>query len=202
MNAIPSYLLISALMAAPLAKGEGVADLLQNAEKGESAAQLALSEIYLKGEGVPKDLAEALKWLTKAAEQGSGEAQMKLGGIHLGGRGVKRSSSEAAKWYSMSADQGHAAAQCQLARMHMAGAGVPKDDVEAYKWADLASVQGDAAAKKVLAFLVTKLPPQKVAEAKQRAHDFLELKKVEKSLVLPVDFPELPDEPLPLLVPP
>lgn len=202
MKASPICLLILALMAAPLANGDGVADLIQKAEKGEAAAQLELGEIYSKGQGVTKDVAEAVKWLTKAAEQGNAEAQMKLGGIHIGGRGVKKSSSEGAKWFTMAADQGNAAAQCQLARMHLAGAGVLKDDVEAYKWADLAAAQGDAAAKKVLDFLMLRMTPEKVAEGKQRSHDFLELKKVEKSLELPAEIPPLPEEPLPLLVPP
>ncbi len=189
-------------MAAPLANGDGVADLVQKAEKGEAAAQLELGEIYSKGQGVTKDMAEAVKWLTAAAEQGNADAQLKLGGIYIGGRGVKRSSTEAAKWITMAAVQGNAAAQLQLARMHLAGAGVLKNDLEAYMWADLAATQGDAAAKKVLEFLVLRMTPAKVAEGKQRALDFLELKKAEKSLELPAEFPALPEEQLPLLVPP
>ena len=95
MKAYPSCLLMLAMMVVPLAKGDGVADLVGRAEKGEAAAQMELAGIYLKGEGVTKDVAEAVKWLSKAAELGNGDAQMKLGGIYLGGRGVLKNSLEA-----------------------------------------------------------------------------------------------------------
>ncbi|MBC7980837.1 MAG: sel1 repeat family protein [Armatimonadetes bacterium] len=201
MKTNPSHLLMLALIMVPLAKGDGVADLLARAEKGESVAQLELGVIYSKGEGVKKDMAVAVKWLTQAAEQGNEDAQMKLGGIYIGGRGVPKSSSEAAKWFMMSAEKGSAAAQCQIARMHLSGAGVPKDDVEGYKWADLAASQGDAAAKKVLAFLLLRMTPEQIADGKQRSHGFLELKKAEGSLELPAALPPVPVESLPLFAP-
>lgn len=201
MKSNPCYLLILTMIAAPLANGDGVADLVAKAQQGDAAAQLELAGIYSKGEGVTKDTAEAVKWLTKAAEQGNGEAQMKLGGMFIGGRGVLKNSTEAAKWFTMSAMQGNAAAQCQLGRMHLTGAGVPKDDVEAYKWANLAAAQDDAAAKKVVAFLMIRMTPAQIADGKQRSQDFLESKNANLPLDLPADPPELPDEPLPLLVP-
>jgi TPR repeat protein len=201
MKATPVYLLILALMAAPLANGDGVVELVAKAEKGDAAAQLELGGIYSKGEGVTKDVAEAVKWLTKAAEQGNAEAQMKLGGIYIGGRGVLKNSTEAAKWFKMGAMQGNAAAQCQLGRMHLTGAGVAKDDVEAYMWANLAADQGDLAAKKVLSFLMIRMTPAQIADGKQRSQDFQDAKSAEIPLDLPADPPELPAEPLPLLVP-
>lgn len=201
MKANPGYLLILAMLAAPLTHGDGVADLVAKAEKGDAAAQLELSGIYSKGEGVTKDAAAAVKWLTKAAEQGNAEAQLKLGGIYLGGRGVLKNSTEAAKWITLSANQGNAGAQCQLGRMHLTGAGVPKNDVEAYKWANLAATQGDPAAKKVLAFLMIRMTPEQIKDGKQRSQDFLDSKNADKPLDLPGDPGELPLEPLPLLVP-
>lgn len=202
MKAYPSWLLVLAMMmATPVANGDGVADLVAKAEKGEAVAQLELGGIYLKGEGVPKDVAEAVKWLSKAAEQGNGEAQMKLGGIYIGGRGVLKNSVEAAKWYLMSAEQGNAAAQCQIGRMRLTGVGIPKDEVEAYKWSTLAASQGDAAAIKVISFLLVRMAPQQIAEGKQRSEDFMDAKKAKKSLDLPDDAPLLPEEPLPLFAP-
>lgn len=189
------------MLATPTANGDGVAELVARAEKGEAAAQLELGGIYLKGEGVTKDVAEAVKWLSKAAELGNSEAQMKLGGMYIAGRGVLKNSVEAAKWFMMSAKQGNAPAQCQIGRMHLTGGGVPKDDVEAYKWSNLAVIQGDAAAKKVIAFLLIRMTPHQIAEGKQRSQDFIDGKKAEKSLNLPDDVPLLPDEPLPLFPP-
>ena len=202
MKAYPSWLLVLAMtMATHRANGDGVADLVAKAEKGEAVAQLELGGIYLKGEGVTKDVAEAVKWLSKAAELGNGEAQMMLGGIYISGRGVLKNSVEAAKWFMMSAEQGNAAAQCQIGRMHLTGVGVPKDDVEAYKWSTLAATQGDAAAKKVIAFLLIRMSPQQIAEGKQRSQDFIDGKKSGRSLDLPGDAPLLPEEPLPLFAP-
>jgi TPR repeat protein len=202
MKANPGYLLILAMLTAPLAHGDGVADLVAKAESGDVAAQLELSGIYAKGEGVTKDAAAAVKWLTKAAEQGNAEAQLKLGGVYIGGRGVPKNSTEAAKWITLSANQGNAAAQCQLGRMHLTGAGVPKDDVDAYKWANLAATQGDPAAKKVLAFLIIRMTPGQIKDGTQRSQDFLDSKNAaDKPLDLPGDPGAVPVEPLPLLVP-
>ncbi|MES2925088.1 MAG: tetratricopeptide repeat protein [Verrucomicrobiota bacterium] len=189
-------------MAAPMVNGDGVVELVAKAQQGDAAAQLELGGIYSKGQGVTKDVAEAVKWLTQAAEQGNAEAQMKLGAMYVGGRGVLKNSTEAAKWFTMSANQGNAAAQCQLGRMHMSGAGVPKDDVEAYKWVNLAATQGDPAAKKVIAFLLIRMTAAQVADGKRRSQDFLDSKNAEIPLDLPADTPEMPEEPLPLLVPP
>ena len=202
MKVYSSWLLVLAMtVATHRANGDGVADLIAKAEKGEAVAQLELGGIYLKGEGVTKDVAEAVKWLSKAAALGNSEAQMKLGGIYISGRGVLKNSVEAAKWYMMSAEQGNAAAQCQIGRMHLTGVGVPKDDVEAYKWSNLAATQGDAAAKKVIAFLLIRMTSKQIAEGKQRAEDFIDAKKAGESLSLPDEAPSLPEEPLPLFTP-
>lgn len=40
------------------------------AEQRDARAQLYLGLMYHKGDGVPQDYQEALKWLRKAAEQG------------------------------------------------------------------------------------------------------------------------------------
>jgi TPR repeat protein len=40
------------------------------AEQGLAAAQSALGDSYRLGQGVEKDMAEAVKWQGKAAEQG------------------------------------------------------------------------------------------------------------------------------------
>lgn len=172
-----------AVLLTPSAMADGVSGLLERAEKGEPAAQVELASIYLRGEGATaKDPDAAIKWLRQAAEQGAGDAQMMLGGIYISGKWVKKDSTEAAKWFMRSAQQGNPAAQAQAARMHMTGAGVPKDDVEAYKWANIAAAQGDSAGKKVLVFLEQRMTPKRISEGQARSHDFLEGKRLEKTL--------------------
>jgi TPR repeat protein len=48
------------------------------AQEGSPSAQYQLGLRYLKGEGVPKDLAEARKWLSLAAKDGHSYAKRKL----------------------------------------------------------------------------------------------------------------------------
>ncbi|MBQ4314147.1 MAG: sel1 repeat family protein, partial [Lentisphaeria bacterium] len=48
------------------------------AEQGHATAQYNLGLCYYLGQGVTKDLAEAVKWLRKSAEQGYKDAQKAL----------------------------------------------------------------------------------------------------------------------------
>ena len=54
------------------------------AEKGDAVAQFKLGVMYDRGENVPQDFAEAVKWYRVAAEQGHAEAQLALGRYILG----------------------------------------------------------------------------------------------------------------------
>jgi len=49
------------------------------AGQGHAPAQNNLGAMYAKGEGVPRDDAEAVTWFRRAAEQGDARAQVKLG---------------------------------------------------------------------------------------------------------------------------
>jgi len=112
------------------------------AEQGNATAQFALGKMYVHGEGVPQDDAEALKWYRLAAEQGYADAQSNLGAMYALGRGVSEDDAEALKWYRLAAEQGDAAAQYVLGKVHQDGEGVPQDDAEALKWYRLAAEQG------------------------------------------------------------
>jgi hypothetical protein len=57
--------------------------------------------MYLFGDGVPQDYAEALKWLRKAANQGQATAQWRLGGMYYSGRGVPQNYVRAYMWYNL-----------------------------------------------------------------------------------------------------
>ena len=52
-----------------------------SAERGSAGAQLILGRRYLDGEGVPKDIQEARKWLEKSAAQGNSDATAMLGSL-------------------------------------------------------------------------------------------------------------------------
>ena len=82
--------------------------------------------MYQRGNGVPQDDAEAVKWFRKAAEQGHAGAQNELGLIYQNGEGVPQDYAEAVKWFRMAAEQGNAYAQNELDQMKAKGIVVDK----------------------------------------------------------------------------
>jgi TPR repeat protein len=150
-----------------------IAEILENAEAGDAAAQYRLGVAYNKGkewgeEGVPQNDAKAVKWYRKAAEQGHAEAQWKLGDAYGSGKGVPQDEEEAVKWFRLAADQGHAEAQWRLGSTYdsgesvlaqlcgrvkgfiageRAGFSLPRNHEEAFKWYELAANQGHAKAQ-------------------------------------------------------
>jgi excinuclease ABC subunit C len=82
------------------------------AEQGHGGAQLNLATLYEHGQGVTRDQAKALTWLTKAARLGNADAQYRLGvQRHLACRTGRLGTAvegriEALKWVRLSAAQG------------------------------------------------------------------------------------------------
>ena len=71
------------------------------AEQGLPEAQVNLGLMYDRGQGVPQDFAEALKWYRKAAEQGFAEAQTNLGIMYYTGQGVPKDYVLARMWFTL-----------------------------------------------------------------------------------------------------
>ena len=80
-------------------------DLLEKANTGDAIAQINVGWMYLKGEGVPKDLVEAVKWYTKSAEQGHADAQYNLGLMYHNGDIVPKDEVLARKWFGKYTEQ-------------------------------------------------------------------------------------------------
>ncbi len=59
--------------------------------------------MYRKGEGVPQDSKEAVKWYRKAADQGLANAQGKLGAMYYYGQGVPKDYIIAYMWRNLAA---------------------------------------------------------------------------------------------------
>jgi TPR repeat protein len=79
------------------------------AEQGNAAAQYNLGNKYNKGQGVPQDYTEAVKWYRMAAEQGNAAAQSNLGIMYDAGKGVPQDYTAAYMWLNLGAAQGNAA---------------------------------------------------------------------------------------------
>ena len=89
-------------------KNQSVNELKRLAEEcNNAAAQFELGELYYYGsQGVPKNLATAMKWFTKAAKQGDAAAQYNLGLYYYYGKGVAKDLKTAAEWFKKAKNNG------------------------------------------------------------------------------------------------
>ena len=87
------------------------------AEQGNSVAQIALANMYYRGDGAPQDHAQAAAWYRKAAEQGHAAAEAALGVMYANGRGVPHDRAEALRWLRPAAAAGNGIARTELARV-------------------------------------------------------------------------------------
>ncbi len=119
------------------------------ADEGDAHAQAVLGDMYLNGQGVPKDPATAVQWYRKSAEQGWPGGQLNLGVCYEKGLGVNKDLGEAFKWYRKAAER-LAVAQKFVGDMYAKGLGVPKDWEEAERWFAKAAAGGDQEAKNLM----------------------------------------------------
>ena len=78
---------------------------LSFAEQGDARAQFYLGRMFMDGEGVPQDYAEAAKWYWRAANQEDAAAQNNLGVMYENGEGVSRDLEQAYMWFNLSASR-------------------------------------------------------------------------------------------------
>lgn len=71
------------------------------AHEGDNRGQAMMGRMYLKGQGVRKDINESMRWFRKAAEQGNGFAQDQLGVAYMRGRGTELNNLLAYKWFRL-----------------------------------------------------------------------------------------------------
>ena len=144
-----------------------VQEIRAQAEAGDASAQVGLAAMYVLGQGVPQDYAEAARWLRRAAVQGDADAQASLANLYDGGHGVLEDDAEALRWYCRAAEQGNTAAQTRLGAMYAGGVGVPQDYAEALRWSRRAAEHGSTDAQLLLGMMYEagQGVPQDYAEA-------------------------------------
>lgn len=153
--------------------GPDIEALRKAADQGNAYAQCNLGYAYGRGEGVPQDQAEAVKWFRKAAEQGNAKAQCTLGLAYGRGEGVPKDHEQAVKWFRKAADQGNAYAQFNLGNKYAKGEGVLKDLVEAHAWANIAAIKGDVNSQNLREAIEKEMTKEQIAEATKRAKEIL-----------------------------
>ncbi len=92
-------------------------ETLGRAERGDAEAQCEIGLMYGEGDGVAKDVDQAVKWITKSAEQGYAKAQFFLGVIYHEGLDVPQDQDRGIEWLSKASQQGNGPASLCLAAM-------------------------------------------------------------------------------------
>ncbi len=141
-------LLALCLLALTLTAESGYSSqLMRAALNGDPDAQYQLGWCYYHGEGVLRDLREAVRWYSLAADQGHVDAQCDLGWCYFKGEGVPEDEVEAARWWRISARRGNPYAQFNLGWCHDNGFGVLQSKTEACKWYRESAAKGNANAQ-------------------------------------------------------
>ena len=124
-------------------QSRGFQTILQLAQQGNSKAQAACGNCYLKGIGVAKNHAEAIRLLTLSANQGESQGQASLGECYLTGTGVAVNHAEAVKLLTLAANQGNPLGQAVLGVCYLNGFGVAVNHAEAIRLLTLSTNQGN-----------------------------------------------------------
>lgn len=134
------------------------------ANRGDVAAMRNIGHLYRWGQGVEKNVDQAIHWYRMAAEKGFSRAQANLAAIYLqGDEGTPVNYEEAHKWFAAAAVQNLAVAQYNLGLMYELGLGVEKNEARALGWYNLAAKAGQPEAIERLSQLVKTTEPTLVS---------------------------------------
>jgi uncharacterized protein len=138
------------------------------AQQGDPLAGWLVGRHYFLGNGVPRDLDVAQKWLKLSADQGNA-----YGAYYYGRLLADKDYTKAPKYYKIAADQGLPQAQYFYAKALKDGRGIAQDRFTAYIWYTIAADAGYAAAAPDLTELDNSgyITMNQVMEAKAKAHE-------------------------------
>ena len=129
------------------------------AEKGHKRAQLNLGTLYLRGQGVPRDVIQARAWLEKAAANGDPYALYALGRAMSESMGPASADLlRAADLYRQAAEKGHPLAALRYGMALSEGTGIKRDAVAAQRWLVHANDNGVPEAALALGDMATRTP--------------------------------------------
>lgn len=119
--------------------------LLKGAELGSGEAAYLLSDLYLTGKGVKKDVPTGVKWMREASERNYLPADVSIGLWTIGGlKGIKKNPVEGAERILKAAQAGESEAMMTMGSLYMKGAGVTRSAEQALHWFQKAEKAGVA----------------------------------------------------------
>lgn len=136
---------------------------------GLSWATTNLGKLYLDGDGVSSDVAEALRYFELAREQGDVMATQNLAAIHA--QGLLTGTPDFARAVPMAREaavQGDVGGMRMLAYFLANGSGVERNIGLAYAWASLAAGRGDQPAAQLKAMIGERVGAELVARWEAR----------------------------------
>ena len=98
---------------------------------GDADAQYRLARLYLDGNGAPKDVRQAVRWLALAANKGQYRAQALLGSVLFNGEAVQRQASRGLMWLTLARDNATSAQDKWIIEAHEAASGRATEDERA-----------------------------------------------------------------------
>lgn len=150
-------------------------EYLPKAQQGDAQAQNRIGEMYEYGQGVTRDLDQALAWFRKAADQGSVEGWHNLARSYNFGNGTAVDFAKAEELFRRAANQGYADSMFFLGTLYATHNGTDTSvdsDVMAYAWMHSAAERGSVTARTIEPRLLMKLDNGKREEAEQLAKAF------------------------------
>jgi TPR repeat protein len=142
---------------------------LKAASAGHARAQVNLGILFLRGQGVARDLVQARAWLEKAAAGGDPLALYALG------RAMDESSDQApadpvraADLFRRAAEKGHMLAALRYGLALSEGTGLKRDPVTAQRWLILAQENGVPEAALALGDMAARTPASRDKAANER----------------------------------
>lgn len=116
----------------------------RSAQQGDVRSQARLGRMLLHGEGIERDVRQALSWLRAAADQGDGGAQADLGHMVERGLGVEADPKQARGWYELAAAQKNALGLVRLGDLFLNGVGLERSYRKAFsRYLQAAEQSGD-----------------------------------------------------------
>jgi TPR repeat protein len=125
----------------------------REAQSGDVNAERSLGVMYLQGNGIARDPAQAFAWLKKAGDGGNRDAAYQVASMYDAGRGVPRDATQATSWYRKAALMGDVDAQVKVGMAYENGSGVDADMEQGLLWYHKAAEGGSPWAQNRLGWL-------------------------------------------------
>lgn len=126
---------------------------LSLASQNDAKACYNLGLMYQQGDGVSRNLDEAVKWYTRSADLNYAEAQYTLGSLVFQRQIQSISYPQAVDYYAQAAKRGHVKSQLNLGMLYLRGDVIAQNIPDAVYWLSLAASNRNSEAQGYLADL-------------------------------------------------